>query len=55
VTVWRAILDIADEQDAAVVVVGARGASGLSSALLGSVSYGLVHNSDRPVLVVPPQ
>jgi nucleotide-binding universal stress UspA family protein len=55
VTVWRAILDIADERDAAVVVVGARGASGLSSALLGSVSYGLVHNSNRPVLVVPPQ
>jgi nucleotide-binding universal stress UspA family protein len=53
-TVWRAILDIADERDAAVLVVGARGASALGAALLGSVSYGLVHNSKRPVLVVPP-
>jgi nucleotide-binding universal stress UspA family protein len=54
VTVWRAILDAADENDAAVVVVGARGRSGIGSALLGSVSYGVVHNSTLPVLVVPP-
>jgi len=54
VTVWRAILDAADEKDAAVVVLGSRGRSGLGSALLGSVSYGVVHNSTRPVLVVPP-
>ncbi len=53
-TVWRAILELADERDAAVLVVGARGASALGAALLGSVSYGLVHNSKRPVLVVPP-
>lgn len=53
-TVWRAILDVADEEDAGVVVVGARGTSALASVLLGSVSYGLVHNSKRPVLVVPP-
>lgn len=53
-TVWRAILDAADEQDAAVIVLGARGRSAVGSALLGSVSYGIVHNSRRPVLVVPP-
>jgi nucleotide-binding universal stress UspA family protein len=53
-TIWRAILDIADERDAAVLVAGSRGASALGAALLGSVSYGLVHNSKRPVLVVPP-
>lgn len=53
-TIWRAILDLADEHGADVVVVGARGASALSSALLGSVSYGLVHNSGTPVLVAPP-
>ena len=53
-TIWRAILDLADERDAAVLIVGSRGASPLGAALLGSVSYGLVYNSKRPVLVVPP-
>ena len=53
-TVWRAILDFADEVDARVVVLGSRGRSGVSSMLLGSVSYGVVHRSRRPLLVVPP-
>ena len=53
-TVWRALLEIAEENDAAVIIVGRRGLSGIGSALLGSVSYGLVHNSSRPVLVMPP-
>lgn len=53
-TIWRAILDVADQEDSAVIVVGSRGLSGLGSALLGSVSYGLLHNSTRPVLVMPP-
>ena len=54
-TIWRAILDIADQHDCMVVVVGARGVSGIGSALLGSVSYGLLHNSRRPILVIPPR
>ena len=53
-TIWRAILDFADEIDARVIVLGSRGRSGVSSVLLGSVSYGVVHNSRRPLLVVPP-
>jgi nucleotide-binding universal stress UspA family protein len=53
-TVWRAIIDVADEHDVALIVLGARGLSRLGSALLGSVSYGLVHNSPRPILIVPP-
>lgn len=40
-------LDAAD-----VIAVGSRGRSAVSSALLGSVSNALVHNADRPVLVV---
>ena len=56
VNIWSTIADIADREEVAVVVVGSRGRSGLSSLLLGSVSSGLVHNSTRPVLVVhPPQ
>jgi nucleotide-binding universal stress UspA family protein len=50
--VWRHILDAADECDASVRVLGARGLSGMSS-VLGSVSHGVVHHARRPVLVVP--
>ena len=53
-TIWRAILDEADGQDCVAIVVGSRGLSGLASTLLGSVSYGLLHHSTRPVLVTPP-
>ena len=51
-SVWPALVRAADERDAAVVVVGSRGRSGMKSALLGSVSSGVVHNSERPVLIV---
>jgi nucleotide-binding universal stress UspA family protein len=51
--VWRAVLDVADETDAQLIVAGARGLSALQSILLGSVTTPLVHHSTRPVLVVP--
>ena len=54
VTIWRAIIDVADEEDARVVVLGSRGRSRVKSAVLGSVSYGVVHHSRRPLLIVPP-
>jgi len=50
---WTFIRGIADAHDCAAIVVGARGVTGLSAAL-GSVSSAVVHNSRRPVLVVPP-
>jgi nucleotide-binding universal stress UspA family protein len=53
-TVWHAIVAASEEEDAAVVVLGARGRSGIRSALLGSVSNGVVHHAARPVLMVPP-
>ncbi len=51
---WAATVALADQLDAAAIVVGSRGLSGVRSALLGSFSRGVVHNAHRPVLVVPP-
>jgi nucleotide-binding universal stress UspA family protein len=51
---WTAVLDAADENSSAAIVIGSRGLSGISSAL-GSVSNAVVHHSRRPVLVVPPE
>jgi nucleotide-binding universal stress UspA family protein len=48
-----AIIDVADELDAAAIVVGSRGLTGVKSLLLGSVSHGLLQHADRPVIVVP--
>ena len=36
------------------MVIGSRGQGAVESALLGSVSSGLLHHANRPVLVVPP-
>ena len=51
---WPEILAFAESADAGVVVMGSRGLGAVQSALLGSVSSGLLHHSRRPVLVVPP-
>jgi nucleotide-binding universal stress UspA family protein len=49
-----ALLHFAKEQRAAALVVGSHGRGGIGATVLGSVSAQLVHNADRPVLVVPP-
>ncbi len=49
----QALLDVADEQDATVIVVGTTGESPLRSAMLGSTPHKLLHLSSRPVLCVP--
>ena len=49
---WATIAECAEHENAAAVVVGAHGRSPVASALLGSVSTGLVHHCKRPVLVV---
>jgi nucleotide-binding universal stress UspA family protein len=47
------LVELADERDARVIVVGTRGESPLRGALLGSTPHKLLQLSDRPVLVVP--
>lgn len=51
--VAQAIVQAADEHDAAAVVLGSRGLSQMEAAVLGSVSYGIVHQCRRPLMIVP--
>jgi nucleotide-binding universal stress UspA family protein len=48
------VLDAADEEAVEMIVLGSRGRSAVKSMVLGSVSYGVLYNSARPVLIVPP-
>jgi nucleotide-binding universal stress UspA family protein len=47
-----ALLGVADEVDARMIVVGSYGDSPLKGAILGSTPHKLVHLSKRPLLVV---
>ncbi len=49
----EALVALADERDARVIVIGTRGESPLTGALLGSTAHKLLHLADRPVLVIP--
>ncbi len=51
---WEGIVDVAEEIDAAVIVLGSRGLSGIRERLNGSVSHEVAEHSRRPVLIVPP-
>jgi nucleotide-binding universal stress UspA family protein len=48
----RVILDIADELDADLIMVGARGLTAFERFLLGSVSSKLSHHSKRSLMIV---
>jgi nucleotide-binding universal stress UspA family protein len=52
-TVWETILHEAAESDAAAIVLGSRGLTGIKSLVLGSVSHAVLQHADRPVVVVP--
>ena len=52
-TIAETILSVADEVEAAVIVLGTRGLTGLKSLWLGSVSHAVLQHADRAVIVVP--
>jgi nucleotide-binding universal stress UspA family protein len=52
---WRALAEAAGDHQASVIVAGSRGLGGLTSTIFGSVSSGLVHNAETPVLIVRPR
>jgi nucleotide-binding universal stress UspA family protein len=47
------VLEVADEVEADVVVVGSRGLGGYPELLLGSTSTQIAQHSTRPVVIVP--
>ncbi len=53
-TTWQGIVDVADELDASVIVIGSRGVGGLRELASGSVSHDVAVHARRPVLIVPP-
>jgi nucleotide-binding universal stress UspA family protein len=46
------IVALADTKSADMIVLGSRGRNAVTSALLGSVSHGVLRHASRPVLVV---
>jgi nucleotide-binding universal stress UspA family protein len=48
------LADLADDEDAELIVVGSRGRGAFKAAFLGSVSTSLIGVARCPVLVVPP-
>ena len=51
---WEGILDVADDVDAAVIVFGSRGLTGVRERFQGSLSHEVAEHSGRPVLIAPP-
>ncbi len=48
-----ALIDLADERDARMIVIGSHGEGAIRGAILGSTPHKLLQRSQRPVLVVP--
>ena len=48
----REIVKGAQEHDASVIIMGSRGRSELTEAVLGSTAQKVIHLTDRPVMVV---
>jgi nucleotide-binding universal stress UspA family protein len=53
-TTWQAVIDVADELDASVIVVGSRRLKAVRELVEHSVSHDIATHAHRPVLIVPP-
>jgi nucleotide-binding universal stress UspA family protein len=47
------LMEVADEERADLIVVGAQGHGGIADRVLGGASYRLAHRAHQPVVVVP--
>ena len=52
-SVWRRILEAADDVHARAIVAGSRGRGEVKSLVLGSTSQALAHHSRLPLVIVP--
>jgi nucleotide-binding universal stress UspA family protein len=52
---WQAIVDVADELDASVIVLGTRAFHGIREAFEGSTAHEVAEHAGRPLLIVPPR
>jgi nucleotide-binding universal stress UspA family protein len=52
---WQAIVDVADELDASVIVLGTRAFHGLREAFEGSTAHDVAEHAGRPLLIAPPR
>jgi nucleotide-binding universal stress UspA family protein len=50
---WEAIVAVADDVDAAAIVIGTRALPGARELFEGSVSHDVIRHAGRPVVVVP--
>lgn len=48
----RSILDVAEREDAELVAMASHGRTGLARAFYGSVAAGVMHQADRPILLI---
>ncbi|MEV6068036.1 universal stress protein [Nocardia sp. NPDC052001] len=53
-TIWNAIVEVADDLDADIIVAGTRGATGIRALMHSSVADAVLKHCHRPVLMVPP-
>jgi nucleotide-binding universal stress UspA family protein len=49
--IWHRVVEVADEHDAGLIVIGSRGRSGLKYAVLGSVAAAVAQHSKRTIFI----
>jgi nucleotide-binding universal stress UspA family protein len=54
-SVWSTIIEVADDHDVGLIVLGSHGRTGISYVLKGSVATAVSQHAKRPVMIVPPE